>query len=528
MSRSKLQGSFEFQSPISRRQFLNRASALGLTAALSPIYLPTSVIAAPKRGGTLRIGLGHGEISDNLDPGLMTNAFTAVVSMTFANHLGELDAGGNLVPELADSWESSDDLKTWHYKLRKGIEFHNGKPLVAEDVIASINHHRQEESKSAVRSQLKPIVEIKADGKLSFVVTLDQGYADFPHLLCEERLPIYPAQDGRIDWSKGIGTGGYRLEKFEPGVRASFTRNPNYWKSGAAHFDRIEILVIHDVAARTNALKTGEIDVMDNPDTKTLDLLAGTKGIRVDEVGGYAHYSIPMRTDRSPFEDNNIRLALKHGLDRKELLNKLFRGHGTIGNDHPISTANRFFAKDLPVRSYDPDKSRYYLKKAGLESLEVTLHTSEAAFPEAVDAAVLYKEHAKKAGITIKVVREAKDGYWKNVWMQKDWCFCYWRGRAIEDQTFSLTYAADASWNDTFWKHERFNQLLKAARAERDETKRYDMYVEMQRIVRDEGGVVIPIFNNYIMALTDKLKHGPLSGAANLDGYKLAERWWFA
>ena len=112
--------------------------------------------------------------------------------------------------------------------------------------------------------------------------------------------------------------------------------------------------------------------------------------------------------------------------------------------------------------------------------------------------------------------------------MKKPWCFCYWRGRPTEDWMFSSAYAADAKWNDTHWKHERFNTLLKAARSELNDAKRRELYGEMQRIVRDEGGQVIPLFNNYLLACNDKLEHGPMLRYADLDGYKLPERWWFA
>ena len=97
-----------------------------------------------------------------------------------------------------------------------------------------------------------------------------------------------------------------------------------------------------------------------------------------------------------------------------------------------------------------------------------------------------------------------------------------------EDWMFSVTYAAGAPYNDTRWKNERFNKLLVEARSERNDAKRREMYVEMQRIVRDEGGQVIPIFNNYVLARNAKLRHGPILPAADLDGYRLAERWWFA
>jgi peptide/nickel transport system substrate-binding protein len=126
------------------------------------------------------------------------------------------------------------------------------------------------------------------------------------------------------------------------------------------------------------------------------------------------------------------------------------------------------------------------------------------------------------------VVREPNDGYWSNVWMAKPWCMCYWGGRPTEDWMFSTAYAASATWNDTFWKHGRFNKLLLEARTELNEAKRREMYVEMQTIVSNEGGVVIPMFNNHLFAMSTKVQHGEMAGNWDLDGYKALERWWFA
>lgn len=310
-------------------------------------------------------------------------------------------------------------------------------------------------------------------------------------------------------------------------MRANFTRNPNYWKAGRGHFDEVEILSVVDVAARTSALKTGDVDVIDRVDLKTVHLLGRTPGIRVEETTGTAHYSIPMRTDMAPFDNNDVRLALKYALDREGLVRTVLRGHGAVGNDHPISPANRYHAGDLEQRRYDPEKAKFHLKKAGLSSLRVDLSAADAAFGGAVDAAVLYKEHAAKAGIDINVIREPNDGYWSNVWMKKAWCMCYWGGRLTEDLMFSTAYAKGANWNDSFWEHERFNKLLLQARAELNEAKRREMYGEMQRIVRDEGGVLIPLFNNYVFAANAKLQHGQLQGNWDMDGQKLTERWWF-
>ena len=167
------------------------------------------------------------------------------------------------------------------------------------------------------------------------------------------------------------------------------------------------------------------------------------------------------------------------------------------------------------------------MKKAGMLDYTFKLHGADAAFGGAVDAAVLFKEHAAKAGIKIEVVREPNDGYWENVWMKKPWVMCYWSGRATADWMFSTAYAQDSAWNDTFWENERFNRLLREARAELDDDKRGELYAECQRIVRDEGGVVIPVFGNWIEAATNKLNIGNPAGNWEMDGQRAAERWWF-
>ena len=115
---------------------------------------------------------------------------------------------------------------------------------------------------------------------------------------------------------------------------------------------------------------------------------------------------------------------------------------------------------------------------------------------------------AKAAGIDINVIREPDDSYWDNVWMKKPWCMSYWGGRPTCDWMFSDRLAADAAWNDTFWKNARFNELLSAARAETDDAKRAAMYAEMQQILHDDGGMIVLMFNNYVCGYSTKIAHG--------------------
>jgi peptide/nickel transport system substrate-binding protein len=333
-----------------------------------------------------------------------------------------------------------------------------------------------------------------------------------------------------VDWNSGTRTGPFVLENFAPGVSVKLKRNPNYHKEGKPYFDEVEFLTLADSAARTNALVTGEVHYISRTELKTLDLLAGNPDVEIDEVTGTAHYVLPMHVDVAPFDNVDVRLALKYALDREEIVKKIFLGHATAGNDNTIPPPPSIkYAVDPPPRfAYDPEKAKYHLQKAGLSSLTVDLSVADAAFVGAVDTAILYKEQAARAGIDINVVREPNDAYWDNVWLKKPWCASYWGGRPTCDWMFSTAYAADAAWNDTHWKNPRFNELLILARAETDEQKRAGMYAEMQQLLHDDGGLIVLVFNNIVSAHSKTLAHGEIAGNWENDGMKIAERWWLA
>lgn len=507
--------------PIDRRQFLATAAA-GALLPTAAALLPTAARAdEATRGGTLRIGMTGGATSNTLDSATSTDLFEFCSNWSLRNSLVEIDADGIPQPELAESWDLSADSLTWTFKLRDGVEFHNGKTLTSDDVIASINHHRGEESTSAIKDTVAQIVDIRADGPGVVVIALQAINLDFPFVLSDPHITIAPAGTG---WDEGIGTGGYVIDEWNPGVRFAATRNPNYWKADRAHFDAIELINVLDVAARTNALVSGDVDVIVSPDIKVYDRLAAE--FPMVELPSSGHVTIPMLTNVAPFDDPDVRLALKYAIDREEFVDKIFLGHASIGNDNPINNAYRFFAADLPQRAYDPEKAKFHLNKAGLTELRVDLSAADTAFEGAIDGAVLFAEQARKAGIEINPIREPDDGYWDNVWMKKPFSFSSWSGRSTIDWMFSVAFAADAPWNESYWVNERFNTLLVAARSERDEALRAEMYREMQQIVSDDAGVIVPAFTNYMIAASPTLAHNKVANNWNLDGCRITERWW--
>ena len=511
---------------ISRRDFMQKAAAMGLAAAVPAALISTGVQAAPKRGGHLRVATVQGSSTDLLDPTQLTSGHTNFLQMTIHSCLTEVRPDGQLAPLLAESFEPGKDASEWIFKLRKGVEFHNGKSVTADDVIASLERHRGEASASAMKSFMEEVVSITKDGDHIAKIKLKSASVDFPVILSASSLSILPSKNGKVE-EFNIGNGAYMLEAFEPGQYSKYKRNPNYFMNDRAFVDSAELLTIADSTARQNALVTGVVDVIGDVESSTADLLARNKKIVVQDVTSTQHYTFPMRTDLAPFDNNHVRMALKLSIDRNEVLEKVLNGHGSLGNDHPISTANRYHNGDLEQRAYDPEKAKWHLKQAGLSTLKVKLSASDGLYAGAVDTAVLFSEHAKKAGSELIPNRVPDDGYWSDVWLKHPWCASYWSGRPTEDWMFTQGYSATSNWNETYWKNDRFNQLLVAARAEPNDSLRREMYYEMQSICRDDCGSVIHVFANHISAFTDKVGvPETVAGNWEFDGYKLIERWW--
>lgn len=516
---------------ISRREFLGRSAALvALAGPGSGLMSNMALAAEPKKGGFVRFGMSDASQNDTLDPGTWPASFAqGAFNGSLCNNLVEIAPDGTLVPDLAESYESSDGAKKWIFKLRKGVTFHDGKSLTVEDVRESFLFHMGENSSSGAKSILSQISSIDVDGPDTVVFNLSSGSADFPYLTADYHLSIMPAKPGGgLDWQRGVGTGSFLLGHFEPGVSIQMTRNPNYHKENKPYLDEFEFVAITDPTARANAFVTGEIDFMNDLEVTNIPLVDRSSDLEVLRVPSLRHFSFDMDTTTPPFDNPDVRMALKYAIDRDDIIRKVYLGEAKKGNDSPVAEAMLHYKDPTPQIEYNIEKAKEHLRKAGLQSVDVDLSVSDAAFPGAIDAAVLYKEHAAKAGININIVREADDGYWENVWLKKPFNGVDWYGRATCDWLFSTVYAADAAWNNTHWNNARFNELLVAARSETDETKRAAAYAEMQQIVHDDGGVILLAFINWTYGKSKKLAHGQVGGHYPLDNLRMTERWWMA
>ncbi|MGX8009770.1 ABC transporter substrate-binding protein [Mesorhizobium sp. ORM8.1] len=484
---------------LSRREFLGRVTALGVSAAFASSLLASAARAqGPIWGGALKAGLGKGQATDSLDPAAIGSNIPIVFSKCWGEMLLEMTPDGAIEYRIAEEIGASKDAKTWTMKIRRGIQFHNGKEVTAQDVVATLGRHADKKSKSGALGVLKGLESFKADGG-EVVITLKEPNVDLPYLLTDYHLIIQP-NGGKDDPAAGISAGPYKVTVNEPGVRHGGEKFKDYWQGDKlGHADQVEIIVINDATARMAALQANQVHMIDQVSPKVVDLVKRVPGVTIQNVSGRGYCSFNMFCDTAPFDNNDLRMALKLAMNREEMVDKILRGYGTVGNDFPINASYQLFPEDIEQRAFDPDKAKFHYQKSG-HSGPIRLRTSEAGFPGAVDAAQLFQQSCALAGITIEVKREPVDGYDSEIWNKQPFLTNFWNGRPTQDQIYSTVYSSTAPWNDTHFFNDKFDKLLIEARAEFDQSKRKDLYREMALIVRDEGGVIVPMFNHSIDA----------------------------
>ncbi len=510
---------------LSRRDFLGYAGALGVSAVAAEALLTTAVQAqTPVKGGILKAGLQGGESTNSLDPALNLSQVPYNFCKQWGEFLVRVKRDGTLENRIAEEINASDDAVTWTMKIRDGIEFHNGKTVTAADVAATLERHADEKSQSGALGVLKSITGIKAEGK-EVIVTLSHPDADFPYLMADYHILIQP-NGGKDNPNEGVSAGPYKVSVFEPGVRCGGERFANFWGGDQTAFaDQVELIVINDPTARIAALQGGQVHMINRVEPKIVDLVKRVPGLRIENISGRGFYPFNMFCDTPPFDNFDLRMALKLAADREELLAKILLGYGTLGNDFPINKAYPLFSDDIEQRMFDPEKAAFHYKKSG-HSGPVLLRTSEVAFPGAVDAAQLFQQSAAKCGITVEVKREPGDGYWSEVWNKQPFALSYWGGRATQDQMYSTGYLSTADWNDTRFKRPDFDKMVLQARGELDTDKRKALYRDIAVLMRDEGGLLVPFFNDFVDAVSDKVAGYVGHPEAELaDGYALSECW---
>ena len=503
---------------LSRRHLLAGAGAGASLAAFPALATPL-----PRRGGSIRVATQSTSTADTLDPA--KGAFSTDYVRHFMLYSGLTRIDEHMRPQLAlaERIDSADRL-TWHIALRRGVHFHQGGELTSADVVHSLLRHKDPALGSKMAGIAGQFAEVRADGRYGVVIRLSSANADLPAILGQSHFLIVRAGQPRPD---GNGTGPFRLAEFRPGIRTVVVRNPDYWVHGRPYLDRIELFAIPDEVGRINALLAGDVQVVNAVQPHAARRVEASPLHAIAAAPTALYSNLIARIDQRPSGNPDFVAALKSLIDRPLIKRALFRGYATIGNDQPIPPFHPYFNPAVPQTQLDLDRARWHVQRGGLFGVRLPVYAS-AAVEGAVDIASVLQEYGSRVGLDLAVTRVPADGYWSTHWMRHPLSFGSTNPRPTADLVFSLFYKSDAAWNETGWQNPRFDQLLMAARAETNEAARKAMYGEMQALVHDHCGSVIPVFLHVIDGVDRRLQGLVPMSMGGLMGYQFAEYVWWA
>ena len=496
--------------------------ALSLVAALGFTIAGATANAAPKRGGILKYIIpsnppsadGHRETTfGTIHP--FAQFYSVLIRVNPDNPGSPTDFKCDLcVGEVPNP--TNGGLK-YTFKIRQGVEFHDGSALTADDVVWSMNRHIAEGSPSSIGAFFTLVEEWKAVDKHTVKLTLSSPDADMPFKLTQPQAKIVK-KDNPL-----VGSGPYLTEEFQAGVKSNHVRNPNYWRDTGQHLDSIEITAITDPNARLNALLAGSVDMVVTPSAKMIKKIEES-GNTVLSVPSGVYGGICCLKNTAPGDNDDLVQGLRLIQDRERIVRTYLKGHGTLGNDHPINIAyGADHCHELPQIPYDPDQAKWHLNKSGYSEAELFVAPVSGAIE---DTCLLMQANLKKIGFDLKLKKVPTDGYWGAVWMKEPLNVVSWNMRPTANAMMALQFGPNGNWNDTYWNSDRMGQLLKDSLAETDPVKRHELHCEMQKLVSTQSGIIIPYHTNVLDGHNSKI-HGfsncPL-GAFGGNGW--AEHIW--
>ncbi len=512
------------QRGMSRREALFMMAAAGLSMAAADNLVNTAIGAiatTPKKGGLIKFASDLHGPNDQMDPALFAGGIDYTRGRATYNSLIQHANDLTPLPELAEEFSSNADATEWTFKIRKGVVFHDGTPLTADDVIWSMNRHLGEKSTSTVKAVVSSIKEWKKIDSHTAKAILTTSFADLPTVLGMFQFKI--VKKDTVDFKKGIGTGPYVMESFKPGVGSTHLRNENYWRE-SAYLDAIEIFAITDSLARVNALVSDDIQLAQAVDPKAIRQIEDAPGVEVLSVPGGSYMAIAIMKNTLPGSNDDFVKGMQYIQRRERIVKSILKGHGTIGNDQPINAAyGDGFCSEIPQRSFDPDKAKFHFKKAGVNSAEIFVADVIAGISDTV---LLAQAELMKIGFKLDVKKVPNDGYWGAVYLKTPINVTMWNMRPTVNSMMSITFAPDAAWNDSQWKNERMGELLILSRSETNAQKRHAMLCEMQTLVYEKSGMVIPAHPNYIDGKSSKVHGMPTVPLGRLGAFEWPEFAW--
>ena len=468
---------------ISRRNFLAKASIGALTVGFSGMGDFTAHSQSKK---VVRVAVRP---PTRLTPGLLTDSPGQVITGAYGDYLFRLEGPEQeRQPSLVDHYESSSDKRDWTFKVKEGVLFHHGTELTADDVKYTFQRISDPDTGSPASSLFSSLDTIEKTDKYTVKFKLTEPDPDFPLKFYDYNTSIL-ARDFDYE-SKGetkpSGTGAYMIKENIPGERLILERNPNYFVPQAPYIDELHFLIVPEIETQTLMLQSGDVDIVTFAGIPQFQRFKRSGKINADMVRGGFHAPISMRTDREPFNDNRVRLAIKNCVDRPSMIESVLAGYGDIGHDHPIAPVYKWYT-DLGTRDQDIEKAKELLSEAGYgNGLDISLYypTNVAPCP---DTALNFQRMVKPAGINVRLVGTTSDIYFQKYWLKANMTCTQWAHRTHVLNLLKLAYKTGGSWNEGHYKNSTLDELIRQASTTLDDDKRQEYFTGIQEHIREQG-----------------------------------------
>ncbi len=466
-------------------------------------------------GGTLRVGLdvdaGTG------DPRLARDTSAFRLRELVFDGLVEMQPDFTVSPSLAESWENPDDL-TWVFKLREGVEFHNGEELTASDVKYTFDTILAEDFASPSRAFFSPITSVDVIDDYTVQFTLDQPYGPFLSYLTMGIVPQAVAEaDPEGFASNPVGTGPFMLSEWKRGDSISLAANEAYW-DGAPELDAIEMSVVPDNSARVVALEAGDLDLVQSPispqDVKRMET---TDGFVVNRTPAAGYTYVNLNCADPVLADVNVRKALSHLVNREDITSTIYESVGAVAKG-PIPPGMWAYTDDLPAYDYDPEMAAQLLDEAGWtmgddgmrakdgEPLQITVRT-HSEDPDRRQVIEVLQAELMNAGIQADTNVVEWPSFFADV-QNGDYQVGVvgWLNLANPDQALYRQFTIDGAANYGTCDDEELDALIKEARATLDQDAAKELYTEATQRVVDNAFYMFLQYQEYIAMHPDSLQ----------------------
>jgi peptide/nickel transport system substrate-binding protein len=530
---------------ITRREFVRRGTVVGMSIPLVSFLAaacgggggggetsgagtaPTAT-GQVQAGGNIRVALIQPTTEPN--PLLVQDEGGAGLLGSTGEFLSFSNEKLELEPRIAESWEPNDDGTVWTFKIRQGVTFHNGSPLVANDVKETFDKLINPDGGSAnAQSALGGVLSpggIEAPDDATVVFNLDAANGNFPTLVSSANYNaiIIPADLDPADWGKTFeGTGPFKLESFTPKVGAKFVRNDAYWGT-KANPDSMELKFYDEEGPMILALQGDEVDFVEHFSVSGGKALLNDPNVNVIAVKAATHRELHMRTDKEPFTDKRVRQAIALSIDRQALVDGLWEGQADIGNDSPFAPLYPSTDTSVPQREQNVDQAKQLLADAGMTSFTVELNTWNGF--EIPDLAQLVKQYAAAIGVTInlKITDAATyygDGvFGKSTWLDSVMGITDYGHRPVPNVYLTAPLSGDPKvgvWNSAHFKNDQYDSLVKQYVAALDIDSQKGVAKQIEELLLDETPIVFPYFYYFLSAAKKNLLNTTSAATGQFD-----------